>query len=228
MSEHPAPYSPEVIAAIREHLEPGMHVHDPFAGEGLRLGALCDEMLCTFTGTEIEAPFILDSRVRHGDSTLIKHYPLPPFTIVTSPVYPNGIADDFNARDNSKRRTYRAARATIVGTDEPLHPNNQGKYGYRGQPLWSPARAIYWALARQVVHCWRDADAAIVNVSDFFGPTHREPVVDGWTEILTEQGWDVCPMPVETKRWRNGANRDARVEAEVLLLCSRDPDIGDK
>lgn len=40
---HPAQYSPEVIDVLRHLIAPGEHVHDPFAGTGLRLGALCDE-----------------------------------------------------------------------------------------------------------------------------------------------------------------------------------------
>lgn len=220
---HPAQYSPEVLDAIRGLIDDTILVHDPFAGAGERLGALCDEIGCEFSGTEIEAAFIVDSRVVQGNSTDGSTYPVEPYTIVTSPVYPNGIADSFEARDNSKRRTYRSALAKIVGHDRELHPDNQGRWGYRGTPLSSPARAVYWSIAERVIGCWQDADAAIVNVSDFIAGDRQEPVVAGWTRLLAAAGWDVSAIPVSTKRWKYGANRERRVDAEVLLLCSKDP-----
>lgn len=225
---HPAQYSPEVLAAIRDLLDTDVLVHDPFAGAGERLGALCDELGIEFSGTEIEAAFIVDPRVAHGNSTDDLTYPIEPYTIVTSPVYPNGMADDFDARDGSKRRTYRSALAKLTGKDVSMHPDNQGRWGYRGTPLYAPARAVYWSIADRVISCWQDADAAIVNVSDFIAKDRQEPVVAGWTRLLTAAGWDVSEVPVSTKRWKHGANRDRRVETEVLLLCSKDPGLSEE
>lgn len=217
---HPAPYSPEVLIKFTSLIPRGTHVHDCFAGDGVRLGKLADNYRWRFTGTEIEAPFILDDRVAHGDATDPDSYPSSSYWIVTSPVYPNGIADDWNAKDTSRRRTYRRARAMIVGHDEPLHVNNMGRWGYRGTPLRSTARAMYWNLARKSIACWTGADRALVNVSDFMAGGKVEPVVRGWVQELTRQGWTVEDVqPVVTRRWKDGANRDERVENEVIIVA---------
>lgn len=73
--KHPARFSPEIIEIIGHYMGLSQHVHDPFAGTGERLGALCDEYGVTFTGTEIECSFIVDPRVRCGDSTNTSSYP---------------------------------------------------------------------------------------------------------------------------------------------------------
>jgi hypothetical protein len=52
----------------KEACEWDLPVHDPFAGTGERLGALCDTLGLTFTGTEIEPEFARDRRVHAGDS----------------------------------------------------------------------------------------------------------------------------------------------------------------
>lgn len=92
---HPARYSAVLLDALRPILAAAPHVHDPFAGTGERLGALCDELGVSFTGTEIEPEFAEDRRVMVGDSRDAGTYPRLPHWIVTSPVYPNGMADNF-------------------------------------------------------------------------------------------------------------------------------------
>lgn len=202
-------------------------VHDPFAGTGERLGRLADNRGWIFTGIEIEAPFMVDRRVRQGDSTYPSTYPTEPFKIMTSPVYPNGIADDFHAQDASTRRTYRSAVAKILGHDRPLHTNNQGRYGYRGGQLNSDARTMYWHLAKLVVACWEESacDEIFLNVSDFtVGKNRVVPVVAPWAALIEAHGFSILKAyPVQTRRWRNGANRDARVANEVILQAIRTP-----
>lgn len=203
----------------------GTRVHDPFAGGGDRLGRLADENGWIFTGTEIEEPFIVDPRVRLGDSTTLATYPEEQFTVMTSPVYPNGIADDFHAQDGSQRRTYRAALSKLVGHDRRLHVNNQGRWGYRGTPLHSTARLVYWRLADMVVGCWAEAPCmdVFLNVSDFtVGKTVVEPVVAAWARTLEVHGFTILKAyPVLTRRYRHGANRDARVANEVVIQATR-------
>src|SRR5687768_13659268 len=124
---HPAQYSPEVIEAITPILaEWNAPVLDPFAGTGVRLGWLCDQLGLPYMGIEIEPEFIVDPRVVNGDAT--DGFTASEWTvIVTSPVYPNGIADHFKASDTKGRHTYRAALADIAGEDRELHPNNMGR-----------------------------------------------------------------------------------------------------
>ena len=134
--QHPARYSPEVLEVFRFLIPRLTRVHDPFAGTGERLGRVADDRPWFFTGTELEEAFIVDHRVAQGDATDPDSYPWPvacgacgdpdpvpaapcgshvlrPYTVVTSPVYPNGMADDFvsSAADTSERKTYRHAKA---------------------------------------------------------------------------------------------------------------------
>lgn len=255
-TEHPAPYSPEVLAAFTglfgRYLDGPVLVHDPFAGTGERLGGLCDTLGLPFSGTELAEAFIVDPRVRQGDSTLKGTYPRRKHWVVaTSPVYPNGIADDFHAQERCSackgtgkqpgtpefgvlacekcdgsgvrqhhRRTYRSWNAKLLGHDEPLHANNMGRWGYRGTKLDSPKRAMYWKLARDCARHWTRAETVFVNVSDFTVKDRVEPVVEGWVHVLAGAGLDVVEQhQVSTKRWRDGANADRRVEAESILVA---------
>lgn len=258
-TNHPAPFSAEIIDVLRTLIPRDQPVHDPFAGDGRRLAALCADLGVRFTGTELEAPFIRDDRVRPGNSLDASTYPRRPgFTIVTSPVYPNGVADHHHAQERCKRcegtgrmkvhridavvqeyetcdkcggsgrrnhhrRTYRQARASIVGRDEPLHQDNMGRWGYRGRGAMSDARIMYWSLANRIVARWHRAGLVLVNVSDFLHSNgRRETVVDQWGYVLSVNGWNVTKsIDVATRRYKDGANRDARVEAEVILVARR-------
>lgn len=55
---HPVPFTDSLIVELErlipEHVPPGRVIHDPFGGEGKRLGALCDRLGLTFTGSDLE------------------------------------------------------------------------------------------------------------------------------------------------------------------------------
>lgn len=197
-SAHPAPYSETILNRFRIILTGSdLPVHDPYAGEGARLGALCTELGIEFSGTEIEEAFIVDPRVAPGNATDPASYPSVPYRLVTSPVYPNGVADHFTptgrcsvckgtgltapslhaqgpcpscdgeGRRQIDRNTYRQALAKIVGHDDPLDEDNMGRWGYRSTGPTSTKRLMYWSLARRTVTCWGNAALVVVNVSDF-------------------------------------------------------------
>lgn len=215
---HPARFSPQLLPTLANALSVvGLPVHDPYAGTGERLGALCDSLGLTFTGTEIEGPFIIDPRVRQGDSTLRETYPPTRHVVCTSPSYPNGMSDHFRARDASKRNTYRQGLAAITGEDRPLNMNNTARYGRRGG---KKAEARYWELQTRVVDHW--PPIVIVNVKDFFyDHDHLYPLVLKWTQLLTAWDYDVkerfdIPCPGQ----RHGANRK-RVDTEAVLIAER-------
>jgi hypothetical protein len=246
---HPAQYSQQVLVVLRWLLPTGTRIHDPFAGPGSRLGGLADERLLHFTGTEIEPGFIADPRVKQGDATDPATYPAPRqcvkcggtydvpgwahamrvecpdhdasvgYTIVTSPVYPNGMADHFKSTDKSERRTYRHGLAKLTGNpDVELATRNMGRWGYRGRKLDSPARMMYWSLARQAAACWTGAERVLLNVSDFKAGTVTVPVIEGWVHTLAGVGFNVIDVHrVKTPRYRNGQNAAERVEHEVVL-----------
>lgn len=229
---HKAIFSKEIITAFEMMIDPEYPQHDPFGGTGERLGALADSMGFVLTGTEIEASFIVDPRIKHGDATDPTTYPTVPYHIVTSPAYPNGMADHWCAQDDSKRNTYRAWIKEIEGADRELHPNNMGRYGYRGTGPQSRKRQEYWKLAIDTVHCWAGCERALVNVSDFIwskdGHEVREPVVAGWKLVLEQEGFRTVRVHhVKTQRNGYGENGAVRVESEAILDVRRYPDHAD-
>lgn len=213
---HPTRWSPRIL----EHVAPvlrdwGLPVHDPFAGTGERLGQVCDILGLSFTGTEIQEGFIIDPRVRQGDSTLEDTYPEGRYCIVTSPVYPNGITDHFAAQDSSTRNTYRQKLAEIVGEDQPLHVNNMGRYGTR---QGKKATATYWDLARASVAHW--PSRLIVNVSNHIADDVEYDTVGRWRYLLHSRGYAVLrSFSVPTPRNGFGANGSKRVDCEWVFVC---------
>ena len=216
---HPARFTPailEVVAPTLDHWR--LPVHDPFAGTGERLGRLCDQLRLDFSGTEIEAEFIVDPRVAPGDSTDPTTYPTGQHCVVTSPTYGNGINDHFHARDGGRRHTYRQALANNLGHDRPLAPNNTGRYAVvRGG---TSAEVRYWRVHRDAVGCW--PPRAIVNVSDFVNGGETYPLVARWVQLLAAHGYAVVDqIEVATPRQRHGSNGNVRCGTEVVLVCER-------
>lgn len=227
--DHPCPFSKPILRVIEDYLAsiPSTHVHDPCAGNGDRLAALCASSGHSFSGTEIQPNFIKHPSVKQGDSTMQNTYPVPGYILCTSIVYPNGMADDHESTDASERHTYRAANGG------PLEENNMGKFGYRNTLRGgrSKKRAQYWDLARRMVDNWDGASVLIVNVSDFKytrnGVVHTEPVTDDWKNLLRDHGWLCTEFNVPTQRQRHGANGQTRVDHESILFCvSQVTDIG--
>lgn len=240
---HPARYSPEVTTLFRMLVGANARVHDPFAGTGERLLETALTRSWHLTGTEIEPEFIVEPWVVPGDATdpstypparmcvacmddvsgglhsgplCLSHHPRG-YVIMTSPVYPNGMADSWAAKDASKRRTYRTGLAQTTGVDRELDENNMGRWGYR-HGVFSTARQMYWHLAQRAAACWNDAEAVLLNVSDFLAGERRIPIVVPWHDLLQANGWQTIDVHrVPTKRYGMGANRDVRVDTEIVL-----------
>lgn len=212
--KHPAPFTDSIIAKlgglIRAEVPAGHVIHDPFGGDGVRLGALCDRTDYAFSATDLEHWRDSDRRVRLGDATHAGTYPTVPFAVVTSPTYNNGVNDHFLPADTSRRLTYR------VAAGHALHENNTGRYSGRGS---KSGEAAYWRLSREVVKHW--PDIALVNVKDSTRAGLAYPLVILWRKLMVEHGYTVRPFRVRTPGWRYGANRGARVEFEVILVCRR-------
>jgi hypothetical protein len=228
-NHHPAQYSAELLPHLARPLAAwGLAVHDPFAGPGFRLGALCDQLGLPFTGTEIVDTWVVgavnqrpgDPRVAPGDSTSPLTYPGGAYAICTSPTYPNGMADDFKAKDWERRNTYRHAEQRARGGVDPgkLHPRNTGRYGPR---RGESSVARYWALMRAAVRHW--PDRAVVNVKDVTVRRRLYQVVRPWVALLEEHGYEIVDqVDVKTRGQREGANlHDQPVESEAVLTCER-------
>lgn len=232
-ANHPARYSGAVIdrfikliGSYEADLAEVTTLFDPFAGTGERLAEL-QATGYQVSGIELQRSLIVNrSIVKQGDATRAKRYPGVPYAIVTSPVYPNGVADSHRANDTSKRFTYTVANRLNGGGDE-LHPNNMGRYGYRGTKRGgrSERRAAYWRLARQAVDIWTgDPNCRMVflNVSDFLSGSEVEPLTADWRSLLREFGWKIDKtVKVATPRNRGNANSEQRVDHEAIIVAKR-------
>lgn len=211
---HPAQFHPNIIDALRVELrDDDRLVFDPFAGVGTRLGAMCNDLDLEFAGIDIEDWPDHDLRVDQGDATDLNQYPARPFVVVTSPSYPNGISDHFEPKDTSRRFTYR------IALGQPLHNNNTGRYSIRGgKKSWRR----YWDLATDAVECWSSYSVdAYVNVKSF---VHNKEVVDLprlWRVLMESRGYEVvAELEVDCPGLRMGANHDARVDYETILVAT--------
>jgi hypothetical protein len=204
---HPCQFSPEVVDAIRPLISPWEHVHDPFAGTGLRLGSLCDEIGATFTGGDIEVWPGHDPRVLRADALDAWSYPMPHwFTVVTSPVYLNKRLADY--ADGPKPTTkVKGRRDYGISLGRALHANNLARH--TGRASRSDA---YWTLHAQAAKHWRHR--VLLNVDG--------PLAEGWTGTLHTLGYRVDrAIPVYTQRYGGLHNADKRAEFEVLLVATR-------
>lgn len=203
---HPCQWSPEVLDAIRPLIRCGERIHDPFAGTGLRLGQLCNDVGAAFTGTDIEDWPGHDWRVALGDSTFAASYPGRGFTIVTSPVYLNKrLADYPNGPLPTTRMKGRRDYGISLG--RALHPNNLARHTGR------PSRAVdYWRLHGDAVKHWRER--AIVNVDG--------PIEAGWLKLLLDHGYRIDDVHhVVTQRYGGLDNASKRADFEVVIEARR-------
>lgn len=211
---HPAQFHPNILEAIRPYIAGTQKlVFDPFAGLGVRLGELCDELGKEFKGIDIEDWPGKDGRVAVGDATDPLSYPEESFIVVSSPTYPNGISDHFKPSDKSKRFTYR----TALG--QPLQENNTGRYSARaGQKSWNK----YWQLSALASYQWyqRKADA-LINVKNFY---HQKEVIDlvkHWEGLLSAHGYKINEIiKMECPGIRFGSNSNARVDSESVIIAT--------
>lgn len=212
--KHPAPFTDSIIdelaKIIPNSVPSGWTILDPFAGEGHKLGALCDRLGYEFVGNDIEVWPGADPRVRLMDSTNTYSYPWESHAVVTSPTYNNGVNDHFEPKDNSQRLTYRSRLGRA------LHVNNTGRYTGRGSKR---GEKEYWRLTNACVRWW--PNVSIVNVKDSIRKDEVYPFTELWTKLLYEYGYDVEQVDVECPGWRYGSNNDARLDTEAILIGVR-------
>lgn len=198
---HPAQYSPEILEVLHDLIGSVERIHDPFAGLGLRLGALCDEIGVPFTGTDIEDWEGRDPRVKVGNSIYEYSYPWQKFTVVTSPVYfGNRISSDYvnGPTENTKPN---GRRAYGISLGRALDDDNAARFCRPNQS------EDYYALHNEAIQHW--GSRVIVNVD--------MPLVQGWQRMLWAAGYAGEAHEVATKRYRIAGHGDERPTHEYVL-----------
>lgn len=201
---HPAKFSAPILGVLRELVPPGAKVLDPFAGVGLVHSLDHAETW----GVEIEPEWAtVHPRTIVGDALSLP-FPDASFdVVVTSPTYGNRMADHHNAKDGSRRITYRHTLG------RPLHPNNSGQLQWGAKYREFHERA--WAEVRRVL---RPGGRFLLNVSNHIRKGEEQPVAEWHRDTLRAMGfWFVWAVPIETPRMRFGENHQARITHEHVL-----------
>ena len=201
-ARHPTKFTDDILAIIDELLGDAETVLDPFAG----VGKIHDLSNRHTTGVEIEPEWAN----QHPDTIVGDALSLPFIdnefdAIATSPTYGNRMADHHNAKDGSKRVTYKH----YLGHD--LDENNSGR--------------MQWGDQYREFHeaAWKEADRVckglmVLNLSDHVRKGKVMHVVRFHTGVLGNLGYFIKQMEwVDTPRMKFGANRDLRVSNEFVI-----------
>ncbi len=208
---HPAVFSPLVLQAIVPFLNPAHKlVLDPFAGIGgvHALQGMVDWKMET-VGVELEPEWANFHPQTHvGNALNLSDYGWSEFdAVITSPCYGNRLADAHVASDASYRRSY------THDLGRALHDQNSG--GMQWGPHYRTFHERAWSEAGRVL---KPGGHLILNISDHIRDKKRAHVVSWHIRYLLGIGFELEDANrIDTPRMRVGANREARVDSELVL-----------
>ena len=215
---HPAKYSDTLLPVFAEILKKHRchSVLDPMAGVG-KIGLLRDHGFAgRIVANEIEPEWAAQAppwvEVHVGDAAAMTWAADGEFdAIVVSPTYGNRMADHHNARDASRRYTYRHTLG------RPLHPANTGQLQW-GEAYQEAHRRI-WAECIRVL---RPGGVFVVNVKNHIRKGEIVRVSEWHAEELQRQGLQLIErVRVECPGMRNGANARLRVPYEDVWVFKK-------
>lgn len=229
--KHPAKFSAPIldrldtiVDAELKRRDRGLSILDPFAGVG-GIYALDrqywtnvpDPLVarCWIAGVEIEQEWAdAHERTICGDSTDLRAiFPAPAQfdMVVTSPCYGNRMADHHNAKDDTKRITYKH----VLGHD--LQPNNAGQMHFSNQ-----YKVLHEKVWIECLHILKPNGMMVVNLKNFIKKGEVVDVVGWHLHTLLSLGFlieEIQKIPVDGMRY--GANRDLRVDHEQILVMRK-------
>lgn len=219
-TRHPAKYSDEFLPIFAEKLAGVYRVLDPFAGVG-KLGEIKKH---GFNGivyaNEIEPEWAALGLlggcdvVTRGDAEYLGDIYAPGYfdAICTSPTHGNRMADHHEAKDGSRRNTYKHC----LGHN--LTAGNTGAMQW-GEAYREKHERIYAALAPLV----KTGGLFVLNVSDHIRKGEQIHVSDWHRETLERHGFRLIDdVQIETRRNRFGANADKRVSCEHIFTLKKE------
>ena len=236
---HPAKFSMSVIDLMGELLAKWLgpvdthpwRILDPFAGIG-RVELLRNEedprpeWRRWTVGLELERPWACNASA----ATVQESAKAIPFAtgsfdaVCTSVVYMNRMRDDFVSRDDSERNTYTHKLRELTGDPtRKLHPDNTGRMNDR---QYTAASQRHIGEMRRVL---TPSGLLLLNVSNSFrspekGLQVEHATVERWLNWLTLAHFYIrAVVPVGTPRYGFGANYNARVEHEVVIVAQSRP-----
>lgn len=217
MTKHPAVFSNSFIPIFADLLYGRRKVLDPFAGTG-KLALIKDygfggKVICN----EIESEWANESiyfvdEWHIGDAANMFWAKDGEFdAICTSPTYGNRMADHHNAKDSSKRITYKH----MLGHD--LHQENTGAM------QWGASYRIKHIEAYQeMLRVLSPNGRVIINISNHIRKG-KVVLVSDWHTMILKSMKLVCTSVFHfpTKRMRFGKNAHLRVQEECIIVFDR-------
>ena len=211
---HPSKYNDEVLSAIADLIPEHTRVLDVMAGtgkifelEGMVLGV-------TVSAIEIEPEWAsMHPRTQVGNALCLPFEDGSFDVIATSPVYGNRMSDKHNAKDESKRHTYRHSLG------RPLHPDNAGNLQWGEK--YRQFHVAAWKECKRVLgngEC--DSDKwFVLNCKDHIRGGVVQRVCEWHVETLESLGFELSKtIYVSCPGLGHGANREARVPFELVCL----------
>ena len=214
MIKHPATYTDSFIPKFAELLIGCDKVLDPFGGVGklarIKEYGFNGKVICN----ELEREWAETSKYNvdewHiGDAANMAWAESNSFdAICTSPTYGNRMADHHNAKDASKRITYRH----FLG--RALDEANTGKMQWGDK-----YREKHIEIYKECIRVLKNEGLMIVNVSDHIRKGQVVEVVRWHKETLINFGMKLLDeIKIETPRMGFGQNGKSRVQHEYILV----------
>lgn len=211
---HPAPYNKKLFPVMASMLWGCHDLLDPMAGEG-NIFKLRGYFTPTpnITAVEIEPDYAkAHPEVQVGDALHLDSKDDVFDAIGVSPAWANRLADHHNAKDGSRRITYKHC----IGHD--LHPNNGG------QLQWGPKYRAFitqaWTEARRVL---QPGGRFVLDIGNHIrGGVEID--VAGWMKgEMVRLGYHyITEVKVKTGRLRYGRNHELRIDHEFVMLFRND------
>lgn len=222
IAPHPAPFNRDALKVIRQWVEKDHalgrpKILDPFAGIG-RVHEFRPKM--ETYGIEIEPEWAAASEFTLcGDMFDVKAMMsdegslLPEYfnVIVTSPVFGNRMSDHHEAKDDSRRITYRHKLG------RPLHENNSGRLNW-GKKYRDFHERAWTTLSEDV----RGVSDFILDIKDHIRGGQRQYVSEWHVQTLRDLGWRLIETEfIQTDGMKDGANNNLRVGGELVAWFRR-------
>lgn len=230
---HEATYSVQlldpIVELLQEHAGPvalalGGTLLDPFGGTGEKLALVADRVGLDPVAVEIEPGYWPDVHpcVILGDSTALPLADGSVAAAVTSPVYPNGMSDNFrsNPYDVSERHTYVHNLRAFRGPDYTLQANNPAGVGSPRSSKAALARmyAIHEKVWAEVYRVLIPGGVFVVNTKD----TPTIPFTDDTCRQLVDAGFTIeAQRIVGTPGHNHGENHEVKKTYEVLTVARK-------